>query len=187
MVEEIRLHGQGGQGVVAAGELIAIAASYEGKFCRAFPMYGSARRGAPVLAFAQIGEESEATRSMIYHPNYLMLLDPPMPEIMDVTTGLRDGGTIIYNTTKRADEAAKLFSKVKLGKLAVLDATGIAQRTIGRPIPNTVMLGAFARATGLLRMESIDKALDKRFPPKLAESNKGAAKMGYETVEVKTF
>jgi len=187
MVEEIRLHGQGGQGVVAAGELIAIAASYEGKFCRAFPMYGSARRGAPVLAFAQIGEESEATRSMIYYPNYLMLLDPPMPEIMDVTTGLRDGGTIIYNTTKKADEAAKLFTKVKLGKLAVLDATGIAQRTIGRPIPNTVMLGAFAKATGQLKMESIDKAIDKRFPPKLAASNKGAAKIGYETVEVKTF
>jgi pyruvate ferredoxin oxidoreductase gamma subunit len=167
MVEEIRLHGQGGQGVVAAGELIAIAASYEGKFCRAFPMYGSARRGAPVLAFAQIGEESEATRSMIYYPNYLMLLDPPMPEIMDVTTGLREGGTIIYNTTKKADEAAKLFAKVKLGTLAVLDA--------------------FAKATGQLRMESIDKAIDKRFPPKLAASNKGAAKIGYETVEVKTF
>jgi len=186
MVEEIRLHGQGGQGVVAAGELIAIAASYEGKFCRAFPMYGSARRGAPVLAFAQIGDESEATRSMIYYPKYLIVLDPPMPEIMDVTNGLIQGGTVVYNTTKKAAEAAKLF-KGKPGKMAVVDATGIAQRVIGRPIPNTVMLGAFTKATGLLKVESIEKAIDKRFPAKLASTNKGAVKMGYDTVEVKTL
>jgi pyruvate ferredoxin oxidoreductase gamma subunit len=149
MVEEIRLHGQGGQGVVAAGELIAIAASYEGRFCRAFPLYGSQRRGAPVLAFAQIGDESEATRSMIYHPKYLMIFDPPMPEVMDV-----------------------------------LDATGIAQRVIGRPIPNTVMLGAFVKTTGILKIESIDKAIEKRFPPKLAATNIDAVKMGYETVDI---
>jgi 2-oxoisovalerate ferredoxin oxidoreductase gamma subunit len=186
MVEEIRLHGQGGQGVVAAGELIAIAASYEGKFCRAFPMYGSARRGAPVLAFAQIGDESEATRSMIYYPKYLMILDPPMPEIMDVTSGLIEGGIVIYNTSKSAAEAVK-FYRTKLSMIAVIDATGIAQRTIGRPIPNTVMLGAFAKATGILKMESINKAIDKRFPPNLASTNKDAAKMGYETVEIKTF
>jgi len=172
--------------VVAAGELIAIAASYEGKFCRAFPMYGSARRGAPVLAFAQIGEESEATRSMIYNPKYLIVLDPPMPEIMDVTTGLIPGGTVIYNTPRKAEDAAKLF-KAKLGKIAVVDATGIAQRVIGRPIPNTVMLGAFTKATGLLKLESIDKAIDKRFPAKIASTNKSAAKMGFDSVEVKTL
>jgi 2-oxoacid:acceptor oxidoreductase gamma subunit (pyruvate/2-ketoisovalerate family) len=186
MVDEIRLHGQGGQGVVAAGELIAIAASYEGKFCRAFPMYGSARRGAPVLAFAQIGDESEATRSMIYNPGYVIVLDPSMPETTDVTTGMVPGGTVIYNTSKRADEVKKLF-KAKLGKLAVVDATSIAQRIIGRPIPNTVILGAFAKTTGLLKEESIEKAIDKRFSPKLASTNKGAAKMGYESVEVKTL
>ncbi len=186
MVDEIRLHGQGGQGVVAAGELIAIAASYEGKFCRAFPMYGSARRGAPVLAFAQIGDESEATRSMIYNPGYVIVLDPPMPETTDVTTGMVPGGTVIYNTPKHSDEARKLF-KAKLGKLAVVDATGIAQRVIGRPIPNTVILGAFAKTTGLLKEESIEKAIDKRFPTKLASTNKGAAKMGYDSVEVKVF
>jgi 2-oxoacid:acceptor oxidoreductase gamma subunit (pyruvate/2-ketoisovalerate family) len=88
MVDEIRLHGMGGQGVVAAGELMAMAASFEEKFCRAVPMYGSARRGAPVLAFVQIGEESEATRSMIYHPGYLLVLDPTLPETTSITGGL---------------------------------------------------------------------------------------------------
>ena len=186
MVDEIRLHGQGGQGVVAAGELIAIAASYEGKFCRSFPMYGSARRGAPVLAFAQIGDESEATRSMIYYPQYLIILDPQMPELMDVTTGLKQGGTIVYNTPKKHDEVVDFF-KGKAGKLAVIDATGIAQRVIGRPIPNTAILGAFVKATGLLKLESLEKAIDKRFPSRLAESNKAATKMGFDVVEVQRY
>lgn len=186
MVEEIRLHGMGGQGVVACGELIAIAASYEDKFCRAFPMYGSARRGAPVLAFAQIGDESEATRSMIYYPEYLLVLDPLMPEQMEITQGLKDKGVIVYNTTKTPDEANSIYKK-DLRTMAVIDATGIAVEIIGRPIPNTVMLGAFAKATGLLKMESIFKAIDKRFPERLAEGNKKAAQAGFDRVEVKEF
>ena len=121
---------------------------------------------------------------MIYYPKYLIVLDPQMPEIMDVTTGLVSGGVVVYNTSKKAEEAAKLF-KVKFGKIAVVDATGIAQRVIGRPIPNTVMLGAFAKTTGLLKPESIYKAIEKRFPAKLATANKDAVKIGYETVEVK--
>ena len=186
MVEEIRLHGMGGQGVVACGELIAIAASYEDKFCRAFPMYGSARRGAPVLAFAQIGREDEATRSMIYHPEYLLVLDPPMPEAMDITQGLQDRGVIVYNTTKTPAEAKTLFKK-DIRKLCVVDATGIAVDIIGRPIPNTTILGAFAKTTGLLKMESIFKAIEKRFPPRLAEPNKETAQTGYDRAQVEEY
>ena len=185
-VEEIRLHGMGGQGVVAAGELIAIAASYEGRFCRAFPMYGSARRGAPVLAFAQIGDESEATRSMIYYPRYLLILDPAMPETMDVTSGLKEGGVILFNTPRPPEEAVKLF-KVRLSKLGVIDASSIAERVLGRPIPNTAMLGALSKTTGLLRLESVNKAIEKRFSGKLAEVNLQAAKSGYDSVETMTF
>lgn len=186
MVEEIRLHGMGGQGVVACGELIAIAASYEDKFCRAFPMYGSARRGAPVLAFAQIGDESEATRSMIYYPEYLLVLDPLMPEQMDITQGLKDRGVVIWNTSKNQIEAKTVFNK-ELRKVGVIDATGIAVETIGKPIPNTTMLGAFAKTTELLKMESIFKAIDKRFPERLATSNKKAAQAGYDKVDVKKY
>ncbi len=176
----------GGQGVVACGELIAIAASYEDKFCRAFPMYGSARRGAPVLAFAQIGDESEATRSMIYYPEYLLVLDQLMPEQMDITQGLKEKGVIVYNTTKTPGEANDVFKK-DLRKMAVIDATRIAVKIIDRPIPNTVMLGAFAKATMLLTMDSIFKAIDKRFPERLAEPNKKAAQAGYDRVKVKEF
>ena len=149
-------------------------------------MYGSARRGAPVLAFAQIGDESEATRSMIYYPEYLLVLDPLMPEQMEITQGLKDKGVIVYNTTKTPDEANEVYKK-DLRTMAVVDATGIAVEVIGRPIPNTVMLGAFAKATGLLKMESIFKAIDKRFPERLAEGNKKAAQAGYDRVEVKEY
>jgi len=186
MVEEIRLHGMGGQGVVACGELIAIAALHEGKFCRAFPFYGSARRGAPVLAFAQIGDESEATRSMIYHPGYLFVMDPTMPEAMDVTGGLKEGGVILFNTNRTPTEAKGLFD-ARLSKLCVLDATGIAERIIKRPIPNTTMLGAFSKATGLLGLESIEKAILKRFGGRVAEANIEAAEEGYGAVEVLEF
>jgi 2-oxoacid:acceptor oxidoreductase gamma subunit (pyruvate/2-ketoisovalerate family) len=186
MVEEIRLHGMGGQGVVAAGELIAIAASYEGKFCRAVPMYGSARRGAPVLAFAQICEESKATRSMIYHPGYLLVMDPTMPETTDVTVGLKEGGVIVFNTPKPAAEAVKVF-KADLSSFGALDATGLAEGLLGRPIPNTTMLGAFARVTGLLEVASLQKAVEKRFTGSLAELNKSAVEKGYEDVEVLHF
>jgi 2-oxoacid:acceptor oxidoreductase gamma subunit (pyruvate/2-ketoisovalerate family) len=183
-VEEIRLHGMGGQGVVACSELIAIAAVYEEKFCRAFPMYGSARRGAPVLAFVQIGSEDEATRSMIYKPEYLLILDPTMPETMDTTNGLKENGVIVYNTKKTIDEAYKIFNK-PIKRMGVVDATGIAVESINRPIPNTSILGAFAKTTSLLRMESIFKAIEKRFPQRLAEPNKKAAQKGFEEVNIK--
>ena len=186
MVDEIRLHGMGGQGVVATGELIAIAALYEGKFCRAFPFYGSARRGAPVVAFAQIGDESEATRSMIYHPGFLFIMDPMMPETMDVTSGIKEGGVILFNTKLSVNEAKELFN-VNLSKLAVLDATGVAERVIDRPIPNTAMLGAFSKATGLLRLESIEKAIKKRFTGRVADLNIEAAREGLDVVDTLVF
>jgi pyruvate ferredoxin oxidoreductase gamma subunit len=113
-------------------------------------------------------------------------LDPPLPEAMDVTQGLREGGVIIYNTTRTPDEAKDVFKK-NIRRIGVVDATGIAVEVIERPIPNTVMLGTFAKTTGLLQMESIFKAIDKRFPPRLAEPNKKAAQAGYDRAMVKDY
>jgi pyruvate ferredoxin oxidoreductase gamma subunit len=186
MIEEIRFHGLGGQGVVACGELIAIAALYEGKFCRAFPFYGSARRGAPVLAFAQIGDESEATRSMIYNPGHIFVMDPAIIETTDITDGLKKGGTILFNTKLSLEDAASLF-EIDLSKLSVLDATGIAERVIGLPIPNTTMLGAFSKMTGLIKLNSIMKAIKKRFEGRTANININAAREGYDSVDVLDF
>ena len=183
---EIRLHGRGGQGVVASGEMIALAAVYEEKYCRAFPYYGSARRGTPVTAFAQIGSEDEATRSNIYTPDYVVILDPGIHKAVDVTTGLKDGGAIIWNTPSSPEEAAEQL-KANVSIMGVLDATSIALETLGRPIPNTTVLGAFIKTTGLLKMESIEKAIRKRFSGEIAEKNVVAAKNGYQSVKVKKF
>jgi 2-oxoacid:acceptor oxidoreductase gamma subunit (pyruvate/2-ketoisovalerate family) len=109
-----------------------------------------------------------------------------MPEAMDITNGLKEHGVIVYNTKKALDEAYEIFNK-PLRRLGVVDATGIAVDTINRPIPNTTMLGAFVKTTGLLEMDSVFKAIDKRFPPRLAEPNKKAAQTGFEKVQVKDF
>ncbi len=180
---EIRLHGRGGQGVVASGEMIALAAVYEGKYCRAFPFYGSARRGSPVVAFAQIGEMDEATRCYVYTPDVVLILDPEIPKAVDVTTGLKRDGVIVWNTTLSPEEALKELG-VEVSKIGVVDATTIALESFGRPIPNTALLGAFVKTTGMLKLESIEKAIRKRFPGEVAEKNIVAAKRGYEEVEV---
>ncbi len=101
VLEEIRLHGRGGQGVVLCGELIALTALYDGKFSRAFPWFGIARRGAPVTAFVVIGEKNEITRSMIYNPKYVVVLDPTLHRVLlTVTQGIREQGVFVQNTTK---------------------------------------------------------------------------------------
>ena len=109
-----------------------------------------------------------------------------MPEQMDITQGLKDKGVVIWNTRKTTDETKEIFKK-DLRTIGVVDATAIAVEIIGRPIPNTVMLGAFAKTTGLLKTDSIFKAIDKRFPERLAGPNKKAAQAGYDRAVVKKY
>ena len=183
-MEEIRIHGRGGQGVVILGELIALAASYEGKFCRSFPLYGPARRGPPVTSFVQIGEENESTRSMVRRPKYLIILDPNLPSYVDVTYGFLEGGVVVQNTVKEPERVLEELG-VKASKVCVVDGTAIGLKVLGRPIPNTAVLGAFVRATGLVRLESVKKAILKRFRGEVAHKNVKAAELGYETAVVR--
>ncbi|MFB0543447.1 MAG: 2-oxoacid:acceptor oxidoreductase family protein [Candidatus Bathyarchaeia archaeon] len=186
MVEEIRLHGRGGQGVVVSGELMAVAASYEGKFCRALPFYGASRRGAPVTAFVQIGSPEEATRAQVYTPKYLFILDPRVIEVVDVTKGLREDGVVVANSNREPEEVANSLG-VKFSKIGVVDSTGIGIEVLGRPIPNTPLLGAFVKTTNLFHLESMEKAIRKRFHEKVADLNVKAAEMGYERVRIQDF
>lgn len=186
MVEEIRLHGRGGQGVVVSGELMAIAASYEGKFCRAFPFYGASRRGAPVTAFVQIGSPEEATRAQVYTPKYLFILDPRVIGSIDVTKGLREDGVVVANSNREPEEVANSLG-VKLSKIGVVDATNVGIEVLGRPIPNTTLLGAFVKTTGLFHLESIEKAIRRRFHGEVADLNVKTAAMGYERVRIREF
>jgi pyruvate ferredoxin oxidoreductase gamma subunit/2-oxoisovalerate ferredoxin oxidoreductase gamma subunit len=186
MLNEVRLHGSGGQGVVVSGELMAIAASYEDKFCRAFPLYGAARRGSAVVAFVQIGSPEEATRAQVYTPKYLFILDPKMVEASDVVRGLKTDGVVVANSNRESEEVVSLL-KVKLSRVGVVDATAIGLEVLGRPIPNTALLGAFARTTGLISLESIKKAIRKRFKGADVDLNVRAAEMGSERVRIKEF
>ena len=176
---EIRLHGRGGQGAVTASRLIAIAAYEEGQYSQAIPMYGTERRGAPLTAFVRIDNQRVRERELVHTPDISVVLDPLIAKQQAVVDQLKPGGLVLLNTHDNPED-------VKLGgdfKVATVDATTIALETLGRPITNTAILGAFAKVTGLIKVESIEKALKKTFPGRLGEMNIAAVKRSYDEVK----
>ncbi len=168
---EIRIHGRGGQGAVTSAELVAIAAIEDGKYAQAFPSFGPERRGAPVAAFIRVNDKPIRMREKVYEPGVVMVLDPSIIKIVNVTAGLKDGGTILINTSKTPDEMANLLNV--RAKIATVDATKVALESMGVPITNTTMLGALLKATGIVSKEALEKAIEKRFG-RIAEKNKTA-------------
>jgi len=180
---EIRWHGRGGQGAVTSAELVAQAAINEGKFAQAFPSFGPERRGAPVLAFVRIdSKEPIRIRAEITEPNVVVVLDPNLLRIMNVTTGLNENGVLVINTKKSFKDIESEFQVRQ--KLATIDASKIAQELLGVPIVNTTMVGALIRATGVVKLESLVEPLQHRFS-RLAERNINAMKKAYEETLVK--
>lgn len=182
-VIEIRWHGRGGQGAVTSAELLARAAINEGKYAQAFPSFGPERRGAPVLAFDRISEkEPIMVRAEITEPDIVVVLDPGLIPIVNVTAGLKEGGAVIVNTKKPLEEIAAGFT----GKwrVATVNATGIAQEVLGVNIVNTTMLGALLKVTGVVAVESLNEPLEIRFG-KLAGKNADAMKRAFDETEIK--
>jgi len=178
---ETRFHGRGGQGAVTSAELLALAAIQEGKFAQAFPSFGPERRGAPVLAFSRVAETQIRVRSQIYQPDVVLVLDSSLLDIIDVTEGLKPGGTLVVNSNLPLKELAERFHFQ--GKLAVVDASHIAREVLGRPITNTTMLGALLRATGIVDLGSMDDPLKHRFGV-IAAKNRSAMQAAYDHVEI---
>ena len=178
-MKEIRIHGRGGQGSVTAAEMISIAAFEDGKFSQAFPAFGVERRGAPVQAFTRISDSPIRLRSQIYTPDYVIVQDATLLETVDVASGIKDDGIIIVNTTEKP-ESLKLDTKARV---MTVDATKVAMDIIGFPIVNTILLGAFAGATGEINVESIKKAVKGRFSGKVAEKNAQAIQKAYELIK----
>ncbi|NYT18199.1 MAG: pyruvate ferredoxin oxidoreductase subunit gamma [Methanobacteriales archaeon] len=172
---EIRFHGRGGQGAVTAAEILAKAAFEDGKYCQAFPFFGAERKGAPVMAFSRIHDKPIRRRYQVYNPDYVVVLDETLLEAVDIVSGLKEGGKVIVNT----EEDLKLDSV----EVYTIDATGIALDTLGVPIVNTVMLGAFAKVTGEVTLDSIIKITKETFPGKIGEKNATAAEIAYERVK----
>ncbi|AIF69274.1 pyruvate ferredoxin oxidoreductase subunit gamma [Palaeococcus pacificus DY20341] len=180
---EIRFHGRGGQGAVTAANILAGAAFTEGKYVQAFPFFGVERRGAPVTAFTRIDEKPIRIKTQIYEPDVVVVLDPSLLQVVDVTAGLKEGGIVIVNTEKSKEEVLELLKK-KPKKLAIVDATSIALEVLGLPITNTSILGAVAKATGIVKIESVESAIKDTFSGELGEKNAKAAREAFEKTEI---
>jgi len=178
---EIRWHGRGGQGAVTSTELLAQAAISEGKYAQAFPSFGPERRGAPVQAFNRIDSQQPIRiRADITEPDVVVVLDPSLLSIVNVTAGLKANGMVIINTRKTASQIKSEFG-IK-NKMATVNATKIAREKLGVPIVNTTVLGALIKATGVIKKESAHAPLEKRFG-RLGERNIEAMETAYkETV-----
>jgi len=184
---EIRWHGRGGQGAKTAALLFGDAALAEGKYIQAFPEYGPERTGAPVQSFNRISDEPITIHSQVKSPGVVVVLDPTLIGAVDVTAGLAPDGVIIINT----NSAAALRDKLNLNgrKLYTIDASKIARETIGRDIPNTPMLGALVRVTGLLSYETVmddtRKKIEQKFKnkPEVIEGNLKAIERAYNEIQ----
>lgn len=174
MLKEIRIHGRGGQGSVTAAEVLAKAAFRDGLVSQAFPAFGSERMGAPVRAFCRISDGPIRTRSEIRQPDYCIVQDPTLLETVNVFDGLKSGGVVIINSEKADSVKAPAGAVVK-----AVPGTRIAMEVIGRPIPNMVMLGAFAGTTGLVSLESLKAVVKERFGGKIGDLNAEAVEKAY--------
>lgn len=173
---EVRIHGRGAQGAVTAAQLLAIAAFYDNKESQAFPFFGPERCGAPVESYVRIDDKPINIRSQIYNPDIIILLDPSLLETVDITKGIKKDGICIINTNKK-------IKGIKCKKIYTVDASSVAQKVLKNDFVNTIMLGAFAAATNLVSLKSLNKAIDERFKPSLAELNKKAIKEAYDNLK----
>jgi len=175
-LKEIRIHGRGGQGNVTAGELLAVAAFEDGKYSQAFPAFGSERMGSPVRAFVRVSDHKIRTRSQVLHPDYVIVQDPSLLAAENVLEGLKPEGMAIINS-EETPEALDLQTKAQV---VTVPAFKIAREVIGRPVPNTVLMGSFAAATGLVTLEAIERSIRHRFRGEIADRNVEAARKAYQ-------
>ncbi|HJX23789.1 MAG TPA: 2-oxoacid:acceptor oxidoreductase family protein [Candidatus Bathyarchaeia archaeon] len=178
MLKELRWHGRGGQGCVTASELLAKAVIGEGGWAQAIPSFGPERRGAPVSAFNRISDEEIHVRSGVNEPDVLVVLDQSLLNLEGITDGLKPDGIVIVNS-KQTPEVIR--SQIKcVGKLALVDASGIALQEIGVSIANTAILGAVAKATNLVSIDAVAGVIRERFPGRIGEKNAAAARRAFE-------
>jgi pyruvate ferredoxin oxidoreductase gamma subunit len=181
---EIRLHGRGGQGTVIAAEMLANAFVLGGKYASVFPSFGVERRGSAVMAFARFGDTPIRERTRVYRPDILLMLDQSLTDNLTHYEGFKTGGMIIANT-KQPETIANL--KLNQQILATVDGVSIALEETGTAITNTCMLGAFAKTTGLVKLEDLKQALGLYFQGNLLTKNIRSLERGYEEVQVSRF
>jgi pyruvate ferredoxin oxidoreductase gamma subunit len=185
---EIRWHGRGGQGAKTAALLFGEAALSLGKYIQAFPEYGPERMGAPVASFNRLSDKPITLHCAITNPQIVVVLDPTLMASVDVTAGLPEDGKLIVNTSFSPQEVRKQLN-LKGRKVYTVNASAISLETIGREIPNTPMLGALARVSGLLELapllSDMEKKLKVKFAskPEVIKGNLEAIKRAWEEVK----
>jgi pyruvate ferredoxin oxidoreductase gamma subunit len=178
-VFKVRIHGRGGQGVVTASDLLAVAAYQDGRFAQAFPSFGSERTGAPVVAYCRFDEREIRTREPVVTPDALIILDPTLVHQVDLFSGLARDGFVLVNTSRSFDELGlgTLFASFRHDRLVTVPATELAQRHTGRPVPNAALLGGFSALTAQVSIDAVTQAIADRFRGEgsVAERNAAAA------------
>ena len=188
-IVEIRWHGRGGQGAKTASLLLADAAFNTGKYVQGFPEYGPERMGAPITAYNRISSERSTVHSNIYEPDYVVVVDATLLTAVDCTKGLKPEGAIVINTSKTPDEVRPLL-KGYPGKVCTIDAGKISMETLGKNFPNTPMLAAIVKVSGVVEPEQFILDMEASFKhkfaskPQVIEGNMQALKRSMEEVLV---
>lgn len=183
---EIRWHGRGGQGAKTAATLVAEVALNEGKYSQGFPEYGPERMGAPIRGYTRIAGEPIRLHCPIDTPDVVVVLDATLLATQNVAEGIGEDGAIIVNTTE-SPAAIRQQLGIAHGKVYTVNATQIAIDEIGRPIPNTPMIGALIKVGGFMQLETVYKDIEHKFLKKLGErgvqGNINAVKRAYQEVQ----
>ncbi|MGN0301878.1 MAG: 2-oxoacid:acceptor oxidoreductase family protein [Anaerotardibacter sp.] len=184
---EIRWHARAGQGAVTAAKLVADTAMLQGNFIQAMPEYGPERTGAPLKAYTRVSSDPIEVHNNIQNPDIVIVLDDTLLETTNVLEGMAEDGILIFNTTKTVEEARALAGAPASMKVAVVDATGIALATIKKDMPNTPIVGALAKVSGLFPIELVKERLiitfGKKFSQEMIDANLESADRAYQEVQ----
>ncbi|GAB4388519.1 MAG: 2-oxoacid:acceptor oxidoreductase family protein [Thermodesulfovibrionales bacterium] len=184
---EIRWHGRGGQGTVTAAKVLADACLSGGRYVQAFPEYGPERAGAPLRAYNRISDRELRLHCPVLNPVVVSVVDATLLDAINVAEGARDEAVFIVNTHGSPKEVRAKLKATDRQKVFTVDATKIAIDCIGRPLPNSPMLGAISKATGIVPLDSlledVRKSFGKKFSQKIIDGNLEAVKRGYEEVK----
>lgn len=185
---EIRWHGRGGQGAKTAALLLADVAFNTGKYIQGFPEYGPERMGAPITAYDRISDREIRVHSNIYEPDYVAVVDDTLLMDVDVTKGLKAEGAILINTDKKKEEIIPLL-KGYPGDVYIIDARKVSLETMGKYFPNTPMLAAMVKISGIMEPEvflkEMEASLAHKFEkkPEVLAGNMAALKMALAEVQ----
>jgi pyruvate ferredoxin oxidoreductase gamma subunit len=183
-MHQVRIHGRGGQGAVTAAELLSVAAFLEGKHAQAFPSFGPERSGAPVVAFCRIDAKPIRLHEPVVEADTVVVQDPTLLRCVDVFQGLLPVGFVLLNSGKSLEGLglAPIVSLLSPGHARVLDASAVARRCLGKPLPNMALLGAFAALTAAVGLDAVVEAIGARFSGTAREGNVAAARAAYDLV-----